>query len=145
MDFRRGDDCHYRRAVHDFFRESDNEITAIKVDDRDIALTKGKLNENRTYSRCSLWAGVRDAMGMPSELWPRSRVKAHFAGLTVFCLGQRRITRPVILTRRIHRRYLDGAVSGGCVTGSEGKIDPDLIGRNILGWALRSTPLTKTY
>lgn len=26
-----------------------------------------------------------DAMGMPSELWPRSRVKAHFAGLTVFC------------------------------------------------------------
>lgn len=46
-----------------FFRESDNEITAIKVDDRDIALTQGKLNENRTYSRCSLWAGVRGCDG----------------------------------------------------------------------------------
>ena len=43
VDFRRGDDCHYRRAVHDFFRESDNEITAIKVDDRDIALTQGEV------------------------------------------------------------------------------------------------------
>ncbi|XNM45116.1 hypothetical protein ACLK10_11700 [Escherichia coli] len=43
MDFWRGDDCHYRRAVHDFFRESDNEITAIKVDDRDIALTQGEV------------------------------------------------------------------------------------------------------
>ena len=41
--FGRGDDCHYRRAVHDFFRESDNEITAIKVDDRDIALTQGEV------------------------------------------------------------------------------------------------------
>lgn len=29
-----------------FFRESDKEITAIKVDDRDIALTQGKLNES---------------------------------------------------------------------------------------------------
>lgn len=26
-----------------FFRESDNEITAIKVDDRDIALTQGEV------------------------------------------------------------------------------------------------------
>ncbi len=43
VDFWRGDDCHYRRAVHDFFRESDNEITAIKVDDRDIALTQGEV------------------------------------------------------------------------------------------------------
>ncbi|XPE25538.1 hypothetical protein ACNKHM_23145 [Shigella sonnei] len=44
VDFRRGDDCHYRRAVSpDFFRESDNEITAIKVDDRDIALTQGEV------------------------------------------------------------------------------------------------------
>lgn len=43
VDFWRGDDCHYRRAVHDFFRESDNEITAIKVDDRDITLTQGEV------------------------------------------------------------------------------------------------------
>lgn len=39
-----------------------------------------------------------DAMGMPSELWPRSRVKAHFGWIDRFLPAQRRITRPVILT-----------------------------------------------
>ncbi len=39
-----------------------------------------------------------DAMGMPSELWPRSRVKAHFGWIDRFLPDQRRITRPVILT-----------------------------------------------
>ncbi len=44
-----------------FFRESDKEITAI--DDRDIALTQGEVNESRTYSRCSLRASVRGCDG----------------------------------------------------------------------------------
>lgn len=26
-----------------------------------------------------------DAMGMPSELWPRTRVKAHFGWIDSFC------------------------------------------------------------
>ncbi|MCW0135755.1 ADP-ribosylglycohydrolase family protein [Escherichia coli] len=83
-------------------------------------------------------------MGMPSELWPRSRVKAHLAGLTVFCLGQRRITQPVILIRA---EFTDDTSMALCLADAllerEGKIDPDLIGRNILDWALRFDAFNK--
>lgn len=38
-----------------------------------------------------------DAMGMPSELWPRTRVKAHFGWIDRFLPGPKKIMRPVIL------------------------------------------------
>lgn len=60
-----------------------------------------------------------DAMGMPSELWPRSRVKAHFGWIDRFLPGPKENNAACYFKpRRIHRRYLDGAVSGGCVTGT---------------------------
>ena len=55
-----------------------------------------------------------DAMGMPSELWPRSRVKAHFGWIDRFLPGPKENNAACYF----HRRYLDGAVSGGCVTGT---------------------------
>ena len=55
-----------------------------------------------------------DAMGMPSELWPRSRVKAHFGWIDRFLPGPKENNAACYFNRvRIHRRYLDGAVSGG--------------------------------
>ncbi|VUC81244.1 hydrolase [Salmonella sp. NCTC 11881] len=42
-----------------------------------------------------------DAMGMPSELWPRTRVKAHFGWIDRFLPGpKRKIMPPAILTAR---------------------------------------------
>lgn len=41
-----------------------------------------------------------DAMGMPSELWPRTRVKAHFGWIDRFYPALRKIMPPAILTRR---------------------------------------------
>lgn len=41
-----------------------------------------------------------DAMGMPSELWPRTRVKAHFGWIDSFCLVRRKIMLPATLTRQ---------------------------------------------
>ena len=48
-----------------------------------------------------------DAMGMPSELWPRSRVKAHFGWIDRFLPGPKEnnaacyFNRAELLSRRI--------------------------------------------
>ncbi|SUX84946.1 ADP-ribosylglycohydrolase [Citrobacter koseri] len=39
-----------------------------------------------------------DAMGMPSELWPRTRVKAHFGWIDRFLPGPAENNAPAILT-----------------------------------------------
>ena len=46
-----------------------------------------------------------DAMGMPSELWPRSRVKAHFGWIDRFLPGpaENNVTLIVPNLRMIHR------------------------------------------
>ncbi len=120
------------------FRESDNEITAIKVDDRDIALTQGKLNENRTYSRCSLWAGVRGCDGDALRALAAVRVKALLAGLTVFCRPKE--NNAACYFNRAE--FTDDTSMALCLADAllerEGKIDPDLIGRiSRLGAAFR--------
>ena len=70
-----------------FFRESDKEITAIEVVDGDTALTRGKLNETRPYSRCSLRAGVRGCDGNAVGAVAAQAVKAHFGWIDRFLPG----------------------------------------------------------
>ena len=68
-----------------------------------------------------------DAMGMPSELWPRSRVKAHFGWIDRFLPGPK---------ENNGAEFTDDTSMALCLADAllerEGKIDPDLIGRNIL-------------
>lgn len=66
------DDCHYRRRV-----VHDNDI---KVDDRDIALTQGELNEQNVFS---VFFGVFARGKFPAA----RNVSINFwkLGLTVFC------------------------------------------------------------
>ncbi|GHK16330.1 hypothetical protein ECZU03_01190 [Escherichia coli] len=85
-----------------------------------------------------------DAMGMPSELWPRSRVKAHFGWIDRFLPGPKENNAACYFNRA---EFTDDTSMALCLADAllerKGKIDPDLIGRNILDWALRFDAFNK--
>lgn len=81
---------------------------------------------------------------MPSELWPRSRVKAHFGWIDRFLPGPKENNAACYFNRA---EFTDDTSMALCLADAllerEGKIDPDLIGRNILDWALRFDAFNK--
>lgn len=84
-----------------------------------------------------------DAMGMPSELWPRTRVKAHFGWIDRFLPGPKRIMPPAILTARSLRMIPQWRSAADALLECEGNIDPEIIGRNILVRAERFDAFNK--
>lgn len=85
-----------------------------------------------------------DAMGMPSELWPRTRVKAHFGWIDRFLPGPKDNNAACYFGRA---EFTDDTSMALCLADAllerNGEIDPDLIGRNILEWALRFDAFNK--
>lgn len=83
-------------------------------------------------------------MGMPSS-FVRSRVKAHFGWIDRF-LRTKENNAACYFNRA---EFTDDTSMALCLADAllerEGKIDPDLIGRNILDWALRFDAFNKTY
>ncbi|WP_432700163.1 ADP-ribosylglycohydrolase family protein [Kluyvera cryocrescens] len=77
-----------------------------------------------------------DAMGMPSELWPRSRVKAHFGWIDQFLPGPAENNAARYFNRA---EFTDDTSMALCLADAilecHGQIDADVIGRNILAWA----------
>lgn len=85
-----------------------------------------------------------DAMGMPSELWPRTRVKAHFGWIDHFQPGPKENNAACYFNRA---EFTDDTSMALCLADAllerNGQINPDLIGRNILDWALRFDAFNK--
>ena len=85
-----------------------------------------------------------DAMGMPSELWPRTRVKAHFGWIDRFLPGPEENNAACYFQRA---EFTDDTSMALCLADAllarNGQIDPDLIGRNILDWALKFDAFNK--
>lgn len=85
-----------------------------------------------------------DAMGMPSELWPRTRVKAHFGWIDRFLPGPKENNAACYFNRA---EFTDDTSMALCLADAllerNGQIDPELIGRNILDWALRFDAFNK--
>ncbi|NDO83830.1 hypothetical protein CJP72_24750 [Citrobacter sp. NCU1] len=77
-----------------------------------------------------------DAMGMPSELWPRTRVKAHFGWIDRFLAGPEENNAACYFGRG---EFTDDTSMALCLADAllecDGEINPDVIGRNILAWA----------
>ena len=77
-----------------------------------------------------------DAMGMPSELWPRSRVKAHFGWIDRFLDGPAENNAACYFKRA---EFTDDTSMALCLADAliecDGEIVPDVIGRHILAWA----------
>jgi ADP-ribosylglycohydrolase len=86
-----------------------------------------------------------DAMGMPSELWPRTRVKAHFGWIDRFLPGPAENNAACYFNQA---EFTDDTSMALCLADAllecDGEIVPDVIGRNILAWAERLMPLIKT-
>ena len=77
-----------------------------------------------------------DAMGMPSELWPRSRVKAHFGWIDRFLPGPAENNAACYFGRAEFTDDTSMALSlADAIIECDGQIDPDAIGRHILLWA----------
>lgn len=78
-----------------------------------------------------------DAMGMPSELWPRKRVKAHFGWIDHFLPGPAENNAACYFNRA---EFTDDTSMALCLADAiiecEGEIDADVIGKHILRWAL---------
>lgn len=85
-----------------------------------------------------------DAMGMPSELWPRSRVKAHFGWIDRFLPGPAENNAACYFGRA---EFTDDTSMALCLADAliecDGQIDADTIGRHILAWAERFDAFNK--
>ncbi len=77
-----------------------------------------------------------DAMGMPSELWPRSRVKAHFGWIDRFLSGPKENNAACYFNAAEFTDDTSMALAlADAIMECEGKLNPEMIGRNILNWA----------
>ncbi|MEY8711565.1 hypothetical protein A9B99_04075 [Mangrovibacter phragmitis] len=77
-----------------------------------------------------------DAMGMPSELWPRKRVKAHFGWIDRFLPGPAENNAACYFNRA---EFTDDTSMALCLADAiiecDGQINADVIGKHILRWA----------
>lgn len=77
-----------------------------------------------------------DAMGMPSELWPRSRVKQHFGWIDRFLPGPAENNAACYFGRAAFTDDTSMALAlGDAIITHEGDINAETIGANILHWA----------
>ncbi|MCU1792947.1 ADP-ribosylglycohydrolase family protein [Pectobacterium polaris] len=77
-----------------------------------------------------------DAMGMPSELWPRTRVKAHFGWIDRFLPGPAENNAACYFGRGEFTDDTSMALSlADAIIECDGEINADAIGRHILKWA----------
>lgn len=77
-----------------------------------------------------------DSMGMPSELWPRSRVKAHFGWIDHFLDGPQENDAACYFTACQFTDDTSMALAlADAIIECDGRIVPEIIARNILRWA----------
>ncbi|MEQ4674697.1 ADP-ribosylglycohydrolase family protein [Providencia vermicola] len=77
-----------------------------------------------------------DAMGMPSELWPRSRVKSHFGWIDHFLPGPKENNAACYFNTAEFTDDTSMALAlADAIIECDGQISPEHIGRNILSWA----------
>ncbi|MCW2476704.1 MULTISPECIES: ADP-ribosylglycohydrolase family protein [unclassified Symbiopectobacterium] len=79
-----------------------------------------------------------DAMGMPSELWPRARIKAHFGWIDRFLPGPADNIAACYFTAAQYTDDTSMALAlADALIECEGDVVPDVIGNHILNWALQ--------
>lgn len=77
-----------------------------------------------------------DAMGMPSELWPRSRVKQHFGWIDRFLPGPAENSAACYFSRATFTDDTAMALAlADAIISHEGEINAETIGANFLRWA----------
>ncbi|MEG7470030.1 ADP-ribosylglycohydrolase family protein, partial [Serratia marcescens] len=76
-----------------------------------------------------------DALGMPSELWPRERVKRHFGWIDGFLDGPAENTAACYFKAG---QYTDDTAMAlalaDALVEAQGEVVPELIARNVIRW-----------
>ncbi|KZK79010.1 ADP-ribosylglycohydrolase [Pseudovibrio sp. W64] len=102
------------------------------------------MNELNRIAGAVYGQAVGDALGMPSELWPRERVQSFFGSITDFLDGPAENNAACYFTRGQFTDDTSMALAvADAVIEKNGQIDPGLIGRNILSWAERIDAFSK--
>lgn len=97
-----------------------------------------KMNSNKKDKILGAFYGqaLGDSMGMPSELWPRSRVKAHFGWIDRFLPGPAENNAACYFDACQFTDDTSMALAlADAVVECDGDIVPEIIARNILSWA----------
>ncbi|EQB8917026.1 ADP-ribosylglycohydrolase family protein [Vibrio fluvialis] len=77
-----------------------------------------------------------DSMGMPSELWPRSRVKQHFGWIDRFLDGPQENNAACYFTACQFTDDTSMALAlADAIIECDGQVVPEVIARNVLTWA----------
>lgn len=87
-----------------------------------------------------------DAMGMPSELWPRARIKAHFGWIDRFLPGPAdNIAACYFKAAEFTDDTAMALALADALIACEGEVVPQVIGEHILNWALAVDAFEKNF
>ena len=98
------------------------------------------VNDNSTTLNqilgCLFGQAYGDALGMPSELWPKSRVEQHFGWIDDFLAGPE---ENIAANEFAKGQYTDDTSQAialvEAIIEAEGKIEPQIIAKHIIKWA----------
>lgn len=95
-----------------------------------------KINKNDRILGAFYGQALGDSMGMPSELWPRSRVKAHFGWIDKFLPGPAENNAACYFDACQFTDDTSMALAlADAIIECDGEIVPEVIARNVLTWA----------
>jgi len=95
-----------------------------------------KINKNDRILGTFYGQALGDSMGMPSELWPRSRVKAYFGWIDKFLPGPAENNAACYFEACQFTDDTSMALAlADAIIEYDGEIVPDVIARNVLRWA----------
>ncbi|ODS10965.1 ADP-ribosylglycohydrolase family protein [Vibrio scophthalmi] len=96
-------------------------------------------NNNTTLKRiqgCLLGQAYGDALGMPSELWPKSRVESYFGWIDEFLVGPE---ENIAANEFEKGQYTDDTSQAialiEAIIEADGEIDPNIVAKHIIKWA----------
>ncbi len=83
-----------------------------------------------------------DAMGMPSELWPRAQVREHFGEITGFLPGPPgHFIVDGFAAGQVTDDTQQTVMLAEAIIASDGQLDGELVGRHLVAWAERTAAL----
>lgn len=104
-----------------------------------MSFTPTNNNNNTTLNRiqgCLLGQAYGDALGMPSELWPKSRVESYFGWIDEFLAGPE---ENIAANEFEKGQYTDDTSQAialiEAIIEADGEIDPNIVAKNIIKWA----------
>lgn len=113
-------------------------------------MTFPSTNDNQSTLKriqgCLLGQAYGDALGMPSELWPKSRVESYFGWIDEFLAGPE---ENIAANEFEKGQYTDDTSQAialiEAIIEADGDIDPNIVAKHIIKWAHDVDAFNKTF